>query len=119
MENKLRLVKLEKTIVKTESDNSNYKSRIPKSDELYGPKNSLLLTPGKKVGLEMNICPKFGCSNGSTGVVKHILYEEVALHPQKHPTFFWAEIYNYTNIYFFPPKKTKNVKNGFQLILYK
>ena len=57
-------------------------------------------------------------SNGSTRVVKDLLYEEGASPSSKISTVFWFKIDDYTSPSFFPLKNEEH-KSGFQFILYK
>ena len=73
--------------------------------------NVLYLAPKAKVTLTFNLCPELGLANGSTGVVKDILYSPGTKPVDQHPTgrpqdvvlpyCVWVEMEDYCGPSFF------------------
>ena len=62
------------------------------------------------VVLERNISPELGLANGSTGVVKEIVYDEEKPPPDNVPKLVWIEIFDYTGPSFFPQENEARKK---------
>ena len=111
IENKERILRLSKPIVRIGANNSCKESRKIRADKFYGLKNLLFLAVGAKVVLEYNLCPELGLSNGCTGIVKEIVYgETVAERPPALPKYCWVYIDEYVGDSFFPPENEERKK---------
>jgi hypothetical protein len=82
-ENALRLVKLGNPIARIEAMNSCWDAKKLSPDRFYGLKNLTFLAVGASVVLETNLCPELGLANGSTGLIRDIVYRTNELPPTK------------------------------------
>lgn len=111
IENKKRILRLSKPIVRIEATNNPLEARTVPTDKFYGLKNLLFLAIGAKVVLEYNLCPEIGLANGCTGILKEIVYgNEVQIKPPSLPKYCWVEIEEYRGCSFFPPENQARKK---------
>jgi PIF1-like helicase/Helitron helicase-like domain at N-terminus len=111
------LMKLNNPIVLIEAKNTG-RAKNMSSDQLYGLECALFLAVGAKVVITSNVAQHFGLCNGTTGVVKDIVYDKeqqygrdnintttsgTARKPPGLPEYVWVDVGNdYKGPMYFP-----------------
>ncbi len=57
--------------------------------------------------VETNLCPELGLANGSTGLIRDIVYRTNELPPTNLPKFCWVEMADYAGPTFFPENESR------------
>jgi len=102
--NEKALTSLGNPIVRIQAKNTSAWMRKLRADRCGQLNNVLFLSRDAKVTLTYNLCPEIGLANGSTGIVKDVVYK-TGESPKKHiPYCVWVEMEGYTGPSFFPTR---------------
>ena len=70
-----QLIKLGETIANTNARHSSALAKKISPDEMSGLEPFILLAKGAKVMMTINLWPSVGLCNGTTGIIRHIIYQ--------------------------------------------
>ena len=106
-----RLKKLQNPILKVDAKNSSKSARAKKSDFFQNLENHLYLSVEALVLLIINLCPSIGLANGSTGIIKQIVWNSTAIDEtisDADNMFVWVDFgHDYKGESFFPGDEGK------------
>lgn len=77
-------------VLKIQAQHNNSRAARLDADRYQGLQKTLYVAEGAKVLLAKNLCPRVGLSNGTTGEVKHIIFEDGYI-SGKQPSYIWVD----------------------------